>query len=70
LNAATISVAPALLVLSCVRCGKIVDFINEDFNGLRIPKGIKKKYTVLGKKVVIECICDECSRKNKRGGRR
>ena len=47
--------------LSCIKCGKIVDFENKDFDRLKIPNTIKNKYRVLGKRVVIECICDRCS---------
>jgi len=56
--------------LSCIKCGKIIDFENKDFDELKIPNSIKNKYKVLGKRVVIECICDRCSSKRKRGGRR
>jgi Fur family peroxide stress response transcriptional regulator len=56
--------------LSCIRCGKIIDFENKDFDELKIPTDIQDTYMVIGKKVVIECICDTCSSKSKRGGRR
>lgn len=46
--------------LSCVKCGKIIDFENKDFDALKIPQNIKDKYQVLGKRVVLEYICDNC----------
>jgi Fur family transcriptional regulator, peroxide stress response regulator len=55
--------------LSCIKCGKIIDFIDKDFDGLKIPGSIENKYTVLGKRVVLEYICDKCSGK-KYGGRK
>jgi Fur family peroxide stress response transcriptional regulator len=54
--------------LSCIKCGKIIDFVNKDYDELKTPNNIKNKYKVLGWRVVIECICDTCSGKNKRGG--
>jgi Fur family peroxide stress response transcriptional regulator len=56
--------------LSCVKCGGITDFEHREYDELRIPATIRNTYEVLGKKVVIECICDTCGGKNKRGGRR
>ena len=49
--------------LSCIKCGKIIDFENKDFDELKIPINIKKNYKVLGKRVVLECICDKCRNK-------
>ena len=47
--------------LSCIKCGRIIDFENKDFDELEIPAAIRNTYNVLGKKVVLECICDICS---------
>jgi Fur family peroxide stress response transcriptional regulator len=54
--------------LSCIKCGKIIDFNNKEFDELKIPNDIRNKYKVLGKKVVLECICNKCSGKSKKGG--
>lgn len=56
--------------LSCIKCGQIIDFENKVFDELEIPSAIRDRYEVLGKRVVIECICDRCSGKKRRGGRR
>jgi len=56
--------------LSCVRCGRIVDFESREFDELKIPDGIRDRYEVLGKRVVIECICDACGSNSRKGGRR
>jgi Fur family peroxide stress response transcriptional regulator len=56
--------------LSCIKCTRIIDFENKDFDELKIPNTIKNKFKVLGKKVVIECICDKCGTITERGGRR
>ncbi|MFH1062301.1 MAG: Fur family transcriptional regulator [Candidatus Omnitrophota bacterium] len=49
--------------LNCIKCGRIIDFENKDFDELKIPKSINNKYKVLGKRVVLEHICDKCKRK-------
>ncbi len=49
--------------LCCARCNRIIDFKNNEYDDLKIPSSILKKYKVLGKKVVIEVICDRCCKK-------
>ncbi len=44
----------------CLKCGKIVDFYNKKFDILELPKDIKNKFTVTGKKVFLEGICNYC----------
>ncbi len=51
----------------CVKCGRIVDFDNEEFDNLQIPEEIKKKFKVLRHRVVIEGICDRCLNETKEG---
>jgi Fur family transcriptional regulator, peroxide stress response regulator len=48
--------------LCCIECGKIIDFKNKEYDELDIPGNIKNKYKVLGKRVVLEFICKECSK--------
>jgi Fur family peroxide stress response transcriptional regulator len=45
----------------CKKCGKIIDFTEESFNKLQVPKKIREKYTVSDLKVVIEGLCEKCS---------
>ncbi len=47
----------------CIECGRIVDFVEENFDRLRVPNRIKQKYNVLGLKVIIEGLCKKCSKK-------
>jgi Fur family peroxide stress response transcriptional regulator len=42
----------------CRRCGRIVDFHNEDYDRLEIPGYIRNKFTVLDKKVILIGLCD------------
>ncbi|MCK5616453.1 transcriptional repressor [Candidatus Pacearchaeota archaeon] len=51
--------------LCCIKCNRIIDFKNDQYDDLKIPSSISKKYTVLGKKVVLEGICDKCIKKSK-----
>ena len=44
----------------CIKCNKIIDFCDKTFDALEIPKDIKNRFTVTGKKVVLEGICDSC----------
>lgn len=50
----------------CIKCGRIIDFYNEDYDNLKIPKKLQKEFTVLNKKVVLSGLCKEC--KNKKYG--
>jgi Fur family peroxide stress response transcriptional regulator len=47
----------------CVKCNTIVDFHSKPFDRVRIPEKFQKRFTVLRKRVVLEGICDKCSRK-------
>jgi Fur family peroxide stress response transcriptional regulator len=47
----------------CMKCGKIVDFENDSYDDLKVPTEIKRKYTVLGKKVHLVGLCDRCRTK-------
>jgi Fur family peroxide stress response transcriptional regulator len=44
----------------CVRCGRIIDFHNRDYDDLAVPPEIDQRFTVTGKKVVLEGLCAEC----------
>ena len=49
--------------IHCIRCGKIVDFMNDGFDALEIPKAFEKNYQVVSKRVVINVICKTCQSK-------
>ncbi len=46
----------------CVKCNKIIDFSDKALDAIEIPKDIKNRFTVTGKKVVLEGFCDSCKR--------
>ena len=46
----------------CVKCNKIIDFCDKTLDAIEVPKDIKNKFTVTGKKVVIEGFCNSCKK--------
>ncbi|MFA5092828.1 MAG: Fur family transcriptional regulator [Candidatus Omnitrophota bacterium] len=46
----------------CLKCNKIIDFCDTGFDTLEIPKEIKNRFTITGKKVVLEGLCDTCKK--------
>jgi Fur family peroxide stress response transcriptional regulator len=44
----------------CVRCARIVDFHSKDYDDLAVPAEIGERFTVTGKKVVLEGLCGRC----------
>ena len=49
--------------LHCIDCGKIIDFNNENYDQLEVPRNIQPGFTVLNKRVVLSGICKECHHK-------
>ena len=46
----------------CVKCGRIYDFYNEEYDRLSVPQEVSKHFEVLRKTVHIEGICkSDCS---------
>ncbi len=50
----------------CMQCNRIVDFINEDFDKIEIPRNLKRELKILHKRVILEGICDKCSPRKKK----
>ena len=46
----------------CLKCNKIIDFCDTGFDTLEIPREIKNRFTITGKKVVLEGLCDACKK--------
>jgi Fur family peroxide stress response transcriptional regulator len=44
----------------CLRCGRITDFRNRDFDRLEVPEKIARRCVVTGKRVSLTGICPEC----------
>jgi Fur family peroxide stress response transcriptional regulator len=48
----------------CSRCNKIVDFYDENYDRLKVPKAFQKNFKVTNIKIVLEGMCDECVKKS------
>ena len=44
----------------CVKCGNIIDFYDSAYDRIEVSKAIRRGFTVLKKKVVLEGICGKC----------
>lgn len=51
----------------CVKCGRIVDFRDVSYDGLKVPREISERYVVLRRKITLEGVCDNCQKKTKGG---
>lgn len=47
----------------CVNCNSIIDFNYKPYEDIIIPGDIKKRFSVLNKKVLLEGYCDKCRKK-------
>jgi Fur family peroxide stress response transcriptional regulator len=48
----------------CRQCNKIVDFHDESYNSLRVPRLFQKNFKVTNVKIILEGTCDECIKKS------
>jgi len=48
--------------LRCIKCHKIVDFTCPEYDTIKIPREIKNKFTITGKRVILEGLCTQCKR--------
>jgi Fur family peroxide stress response transcriptional regulator len=46
----------------CLRCGRIIDFHNKDYDNIAVPREIAAMFMVTGKKVVLEGLCGQCGK--------
>jgi len=53
----------------CVRCNRIIDFTNKEYDRIKLPKNITKKHQVLGQKIVLDGVCQDCKNKKNNKGR-
>ena len=44
----------------CTRCGRIIDFHNKEYDDLAVPADLAGRFTLTGKKVVLEGLCSPC----------
>lgn len=54
----------------CVQCNRIIDFMNEEYDRIKLPVNITKKHQVLGQKIVLDGICEDCKNRKDNEGRK
>jgi len=47
----------------CINCNSIIDFDCKPYDDILVPGHIKKRFTVLNKKVLLEGYCDKCRKR-------
>jgi Fur family peroxide stress response transcriptional regulator len=47
----------------CIRCNRIIDFVNKEYDKIKLPENIKKRHQVLDQKIVLGGICQDCKNK-------
>jgi Fur family ferric uptake transcriptional regulator len=55
--------------LICTRCGRIIEFENEQIEELQRAVAKKNKFLVSSHKLELHGLCDGCQMKNSRAGR-
>jgi len=54
----------------CMVCNKIIDFTNKKYDRIKLPESITNKHQVLGQKIVLDGICQDCKNKKNNKGRK
>jgi len=54
----------------CVKCNRIIDFTNKEYDRIKLPENITNKHQVLGQKIVLDGICQDCKNKKDNKGRK
>jgi Fur family peroxide stress response transcriptional regulator len=49
----------------CIKCGRILDFENSDYDALEVPPEVSRAFEVISKKIVINAVCNDCRSKRK-----
>ena len=44
----------------CIYCKRMIDFTSREYDNIKIPKDIRKRFKVLNQKIVLEGVCSEC----------
>jgi len=44
----------------CIKCGRIIDFVDPNYDNFDSPRNLPEGLLVLGGRVVLEGICDRC----------
>lgn len=47
----------------CRVCNTIIDFHDDNFDKIQIPRAFKRNFSVANVKVIIEGVCDKCAKR-------
>jgi Fur family transcriptional regulator, peroxide stress response regulator len=54
----------------CIKCNRIIDFRNKEYDQIELPENITSKHQVLGQKIVLDGICQDCKEIQDNKGRK
>ena len=44
----------------CMYCKRMIDFTSREYDNIKIPEDIRKRFKVLRQKIVLEGVCQKC----------
>lgn len=47
----------------CLKCHRIMDFDSDYYDKVTIPEELQKRFSILGQRIILEGVCDECGKK-------
>jgi Fur family transcriptional regulator, peroxide stress response regulator len=47
----------------CLKCKKIIDFESPEYDKIKIPEDVQKKFKIYNQKIILEGICPDCLKK-------
>ena len=47
----------------CCKCKQIIDFVCPEYDNIKIPEDIARKFKVLKQEIILEGICPDCLQK-------
>lgn len=54
----------------CVRCNRIIDFVEKKYDKIKLPENITEKHQVLSQRIVLDGICQNCKNERNDKGRK
>ena len=54
----------------CIKCNRIIDFTNKEYDGIKLPENITEKHQVLSQRIVLDGVCQNCKNERNDKGRK
>ena len=48
----------------CCKCKQIIDFVCREYDNIKIPEDVARRFKVLKQEIILEGICPDCLSKN------